>query len=518
MKRNVIVIGHLRSWCALCLLSAPWLVPLVPAASVFAEEPHGVREAGPAPDHTRLAASAPSQDRTEGSSKQSAPLEIGSRRELFVDAYLIDELNGVSQRLHSPQLAPPVDPERPNGAYATVLRDGETFRFYYRGDKDPKVTWKTHGIKAAHDGEVTLYAESRDAIHWTLPDLGLYEPPSFPAGNVVLMNEFLVNHNFTPFIDAKPGVPEREKYKALGGLAYQAHQKEVRDERGPGGLKAFVSADGIHWTKLREQAVIPEEWGKYFDSQNYAFWSESEQLYICYFRRFIKGLRGIARTTSEDFIHWTEPIEMSANLPGEHLYTSGTQPYFRAPQIYVATPTRFMEKRGAATDILFMSTRGGGRYDRTFQEALIRPGLSQDHWANRANYAAIGIHQTGPLEMSLFVSGGRRYTLRLDGFASVNAPLSGGELITKPLTFAGKELELNVATSAAGMVRVEIRDAGGRPIPGFTLEDCAPIWGDAISRVVSWKPGGTDVSSLAGKVVRLRFVIEDADLFAIRFR
>jgi len=261
---------------------------------------------------------------------------------------------------------------------------------------------------------------------------------------------------------------------------------------------------------------VPEEWGKYFDSQNYAFWSESEQRYVCYFRRFIGGYRGIARTTSEDFIAWTEPVEMRANLPGEHLYTSCTQPYFRAPQIYVAMPTRFMDKRGAATDILFMTTRGGDSYDREFTESFIRPGLSKDGWLNRANYAAIGIHQTSDTEMSMFLTGGRRYTLRLDGFVSVNAPLSGGEIITKPVIFSGKQLEINYATSAAGQVRVELQDAEGKPLPGFSLEDCEPIWGDHVSRLVEWK-SGEDVGALAGRPVRLRFELSDADLFSLRF-
>lgn len=31
------------------------------------------------------------------------------------------------------------------------------------------------------------------------------------------------------------------------------------------------------------------------------------------------------------------------------------------------------------------------------------------------------------------------------------------------------------------------------------------------------KPGGTDVGSLAGKTVRLRFVLKDADLYSIKF-
>lgn len=451
------------------------------------------------------------------SASADEPIALGSRRELFVDRFLVGELKGTTLKLHEPQLMPPVTSPRPNGHYATVLKADDKFQFYYRGDTIPGNHWKK-GWEQYHEGEVTLYAESKDAIHWTLPKLGLFEHATFPQGNIVLMNEFLVNHNFTPFIDTKPGVPAEEKYKALGGLSYQPNPiyQTVREKRGSGGLKAYTSSDGIHWKKLRDEPVIPEAWGKYFDSQNYAFWSESEQCYVCYFRRIIKGYRGIARTTSTDFIHWTPFVEMQANLPREHLYTSCTQPYFRAPHIYLATPTRFMDNRGAATDILFMSTRGGNQYDREFTQSFIRPGIGKDGWANRANYAAIGIHQTGDAEMSLFLTGGRRFTLRLDGFASVNAPLAGGEFTTKLFTFTGNKLEINYSTSAAGLVRVEIQDADGKAMPGFSLEECEPIYGDHIARIVKWK-SGSDVSALAAKPVRLRFMMSDADLFALKF-
>ena len=168
------------------------------------------------------------------------------------------------------------------------------------------------------------------------------------------------------------------------------------------------------------------------------------------------------------------------------------------------------------TDILFMTTRGGNHYDREFTQSFIRPGLGKDGWADRANYAAIGIHQTSDTHLSMFLTGGRRYTLRLDGFVSVNALLAGGELITKPLTFTGKQLEINYATSAAGQMRVELQDTTSQPLPGFTLEDCEPIWGDHVSRIVKWKTGD-DVSPLAGQPVRLRVELIDADLYSVRF-
>ena len=75
---------------------------------------------------------------------------------------------------------------------------------------------------------------------------------------------------------------------------------------------------------------------------------------------------------------------------------------------------------------------------------------------------------------------------------------------------------INFSTFAAGGWRVEIQDQAGKAIPGYSLSDCREQMVDEIDRVVSWK-GGSDVSSLAGKPVRLRFVMKDADVFAIKF-
>ena len=99
----------------------------------------------------------------------------------------------------------------------------------------------------------------------------------------------------------------------------------------------------------------------------------------------------------------------------------------------------------------------------------------------------------------------------------MNATGKGGEFTTKPITFKGKELEMNFSTSVAGYVRIEIQDADGSPIPGYTLKDSPEIFGDQLDRVVAWKTG-KDVSQLAGKPIRLRFVMRDADLYSFKFR
>jgi len=95
--------------------------------------------------------------------------------------------------------------------------------------------------------------------------------------------------------------------------------------------------------------------------------------------------------------------------------------------------------------------------------------------------------------------------------------MSGGELITKPVRFQGRKLVLNFATSVAGGMRVEIQDLNGRPLPGFSLEDCPTLFGDTIERTVVWKKG-TDLSAVAGQPVRLRFEFRDADLYAFQFK
>jgi len=149
------------------------------------------------------------------------------------------------------------------------------------------------------------------------------------------------------------------------------------------------------------------------------------------------------------------------------------------------------------SDAFLMSTRGGYRYDRTFMEAFIRPDIGVNNWVARTNFPALNVVQTGPTEMSVYVNQDyaqptahlRRYSLRLDGFASLAASYQGGEAMTKTFTFRGSELEINYSTSAAGDIRFEIQDANGQPVPGFTLEDSQTIIGNEIARIVQWKSG-----------------------------
>jgi hypothetical protein len=180
---------------------------------------------------------APSAARAE-SGLTNAVLDIGSRLEPMVDDYLIETLTGVELRLQQPQRAPASE-NLPVGYYATVIKDGDLYRFYHR-DSVPAYKGDKHDGNA---GEITCYAESTNGIAWTRPPLGLFEINGSRSNNVVLAGAPPFSHNFSPFLDNRAGVPPEQRYKALAGV----HES---------GLHAFVSADGIRWRKLRDKPVL----------------------------------------------------------------------------------------------------------------------------------------------------------------------------------------------------------------------------------------------------------------------
>lgn len=221
--------------------------------------------------------------------------------------------------------------------------------------------------------------------------------------------------------------------------------------------------------------------------------------------------------------------------PLEQFYVNNIAPYPREPSLYLGFPMRFVPERktvGAdaravdgVSDAVLISSRDGLRFDRTFMEAFLRPGLDPQNWGNAHgnNTPAWGLLATGTNELSLYWNEHygappriRRGTLRVDGFASVNAPFAGGEFVTKPLIFTGRKLVLNCSTSAVGSVRVELQDAAGQPLDGFELVACAEIYGDETARTVAWK-NAPDLARLAGQPIRLRVAMKDADLFSFRF-
>lgn len=477
--------------------------------------------------------------------------EIGSRRELFVDATLIERLDGVERKLHHPvarNIAITHDApwEGAGSGYHTVIKDGDLYRMYHRGS--------ALGVQAGRlvvGKQVYCYAESRDGITFQKPSLGLVEYEGSTDNNIIW--DGVGVHNFAPFLDANPKCSPDARFKALAGTASE------------GGLFAFKSADGIHWSLMQEQPVVTEG---AFDSQNLAFWDPTAQLYRAYFRTFSKGVttgrvwkpagyRAVRVATSKDFLSWGNEANLTyEDSPEEHIYTNQIAPYFRAPHILLGLPTRYVERGWsesmralpqlqhrkmrseahlrygtALTEALVMASRNGVHFER-WNEAFLRPGIQRpETWQYGQHYVASHAVQTAsalpgaPNELSFYSSEGgwtgnsnamRRYTLRLDGFVSVHGKWKGGRMVTKPVLFTGHRLQLNFSTSAAGKIRVGIQAADGSPIDGFGLDDCDEVFGDSVERTVVWN-GNADVSSLAGKPVRLVFELADADLYSYQF-
>ena len=144
---------------------------------------------------------------------EDSVLELKNRRELFVDDFLIESLDGLELRLHEPLLegrAFAFDKpwEGRFSAYPTIIKDGDLYRMYYRGL--PNVEEGTVAV--------TCYAESTDGVSWTKPNLGIFEVNGTKENNVVLAIHNKYSRSFSPMLDTRPGVPAVRRFKAITGV------------------------------------------------------------------------------------------------------------------------------------------------------------------------------------------------------------------------------------------------------------------------------------------------------------
>jgi len=480
------------------------------------------------------------------------PIQLGSERELFCDDWLVSSMQNCELMVHQPvreNIAIVCDAPWEGNAcgYWTVLYDDQAkiYRAYCHA-------WGLdNGETSGHRLVITTY-ESLDGINWTKPNVGLFDWEGTTENNIVLnyAADGSECHDFSPYIDLNPEATPDARYKATGASMNMK------------GVFAYKSPDGLHWTPISPEPVYTKG---AFDSQNVSFWSEIEQKYVLYYRVFSEpgyvGIRMVKRAVSDDYVHWTDegPLlfpEGEGPIMEAQYYVNQIKPYYRAKHLYIGFPARYVdnglipstkllpewEKREkriaiaerlgtAVTDSVYITSRDGIHFRRS-NEAFMAPGLRiSDNWCYGDNYIAWHVvetdstHDDMPRELSIYatesystdaVSRLRRYSLRIDGFGSVHAKNPESEMVTKPFVFDGKELSLNLSTSAAGCVRVEFLDENGTPVPGFTAEDCDYFFGDTLDWRASWQ-GNRDVSALAGKTVALRFKMREADLYSLKF-
>ena len=235
---------------------------------------------------------------------------------------------------------------------------------------------------------------------------------------------------------------------------------------------------------------------------------------------------------------------------GTDFYLTKAMKYPYAPDTYLAFPVGYFHYYGdgpEARTVLGLEERGLGSGPLESQIAVSRDGLDWKRHPEPA-YVGIGRHQGRDVVTAYIGHGmirrgeelwqyyfgethyhsphtqdpdGRgvyRLVQRLDGFISLDSPY-GHEttVVTRPLTFEGDRLQLNVDTDAVGYLQVGFLDEQGQPIEGYTVDDCVYVNGDFIAKEVDWLVTGADVSPLAGRTVQVVFRMRGAKLYAMQF-
>lgn len=451
------------------------------------------------------------------------PLRPGTQ--LFADDLGIGKKAGVVRTIHpAAKLDQPVLTGE-NGAsvriYGTVLRDPDSglFRMWYG----------------------RRYATSPDGLHWHQPAFDIHTVRGQPT-NIVLPK----GGGGVLFDPADPDPAKR--YKAL-----LAEPIEV------GGLSAYHSADGLHWTRYGSDRITDEG-----SEIAMVMRDPATRDYIGYIRpyppkHFPKDTtqkRLGAVITSKDFVHWskmkvvlapdaiddawvsqpdqrTEFYSMNGFAYGEGYL--GIVPVFRVEHIVEKTsPTQ--SRYDGPMEGQLITSRDGRTWSRMENRSPVLPGGAQTDTAFDRSimdvasaplvvgdelwlyYTAINATHGAPAPPKQITIGLARW--RLDGFVSLDA---AGELGTVETTLreplpSGIHLEINATVKPqlgsgqlGGTVAVEVLDQKGQVLPGYHRDDCIALRGDAIHHPVQWKHQPTLPSGLP---FRLRFVYRQASLFS----
>jgi hypothetical protein len=371
----------------------------------------------------------------------------------------------------------------------------------------------------------TCYAASRDGIHWDKPALDVE-----PGTNVVLRHHRDSN---TVWLDPAERDPKRR---------WKMFTMENRPGKG-WSLVLRVSPDGIHWSD-------PIASSPSIGDRTTVFYNPFRNLWVYSLR---SGLGDLGRMRL-----YREHADAAAGLtwrgPDASLWVGADRldPHNPNPELSKVAPQLYNLDAVAYESLLvgLFSIWQGDPGNRGFQkrnEVLL--GFSRDgfHWQRPDRRPFAGVNENegawnwanvqsaggGFLvvgdKLYFYVSGrqqsrrtGHNTTglaiLRRDGFASMDAGPEEATLTTRPVQFKGKHFFVNVA-APRGELKVEVLDEKDNVLPPFTRANCQPIRGDHTLAGVKWTGGQDndqekDLSSLAGKSVRFRFVLRNGSLYS----
>ena len=494
----------------------------------------------------------------ESKDKDSSPVQLGGRKYVFIDGAILDKSDDIAFTVNPPRQEQVVLEYTPNlTKHVSVLEDANgLIRLYYEGPDD-----------------TLAVATSKDGLHFTLPDVGHGE---YKGQRNIVTTDHAVLGNV--FLD--PTAPPASHYKMVSGIKgreiylftspdgftfhrwrtsvlpfWGASQSNVfwDDQQQvflgyhrsdfhatPGGATQRESV----YTRVKD---LYTPW-PYHQVTQQETWAAAKTVNLRRLQpHFLDNGPLAPGGIGLEFPPVFGPIPQDA--PGTDIYVAQAVKYPWAPDTYVAFPAVYFHYEGdgpAARQILGSkeAARGSGVVET--EVAVSRDG---EHWTRypRPVYIGLGEHGGRILHMAYMAEGMVRrgneiwqYYLgddhyhswivrtpthraifrvvqRLDGFVSADAAYTGGMMETRPFIFSGKSLELNVKTEATGSVQVGFEDPGGAPIPGYSVDDCVYLNTDELAAKVAWLKAGSDVSSLAGKPVRLVFRMRGAKLFSFQF-
>jgi hypothetical protein len=489
---------------------------------------------------------------------RAQPIDVSDHKQLFIDDKFVAESSGVALHMNPPEKRGLVLGGTESwddyslSSYGTVMEDQGKYRLWY-GARSPATP-----IVDRARGRI-MYAESEDGIHWRKPHLGLIEWNGSKANNIVMV---ATPESAGVVIDAK--APPNERYKIVGRLADKSPRSPDGEAPDGAGLYMYTSPDGLKWT-LHPKKVFPFD----PDTLNMALYDQRTNKFLAYVRTW-NPLRRVGVVEVTDLMQpW--PYDKSVpprdpkglagptnaptsnipdafgtdkdDQPGTDFYTSSTVEYPWADDAYFMFPSAYRHypeppagpfHNGGVLDTELAVSRDGRKFHRVSRLPYI--GLGREgSLDSKGTYVLIGMlrrdgqiyqyygghdREHGDIRPAVGVKheGGLFLTVqRLDGFVSLDAGPAGGSFTTPVLTFQGSKLDLNMDASALGEIRVEIQGQDGKALKGFAFADSDALGLNDLSKTATWRKGSSDVSTLAGKPVRLAFRLRAAKLYAFQF-
>jgi hypothetical protein len=471
---------------------------------------------------------------------------VGDHKQLFIDHRFIAASENVALNMNPAQkLGMVLDSskerwEKGPGGYFRVIEDGGKFKMYYGAFVE-----SGHGL---------CYAESDDGLHWTKPALGVVEINGSKANNIIYADDAI---DATIMVDPNDAPARR----------YKLFRSRVTSDPVRAGVYASYSSDGIHFTEAGR--VLP----MWPETSLIADWDPRIGKYVVFLRVFVRdneNQRRVGRLETDDLLKpWpyrpTTPLlspPSPENIPAvlsvearddpySDLYTNAACIYPYAQDVYLMFPSAFRHFSPSRQpwfrfqpgndygliEVQMAVSRDGIRWDRPDRRPYFPMGLP-DEWDRWLTMMGVGMIRRGNALYQYYWSTGRTHDSgilrpeydkllepkgaigavrqRLDGFISADFAYTGGTLTTPPLVFSGTQLRLNIDTGGMGTAFVAIRDAQGKPIPGFTREECEEIGGNFLDTPVRWRGNG-DLSSLRGRPIVLHIAARGTKLYAFQF-